>query len=218
MKYPQSKYTAYIRYYLAQALETYATDFAKDKQEITSYMERAITNYETVAESLEDLPLGTYARQIAGRCYAILGKFNIAEEKFAAAFCSLQSSTEDQLEILSWARDPYSFYKENKIASFDNVPYIKQMLSLKKYANALGYDLVIDDKTKDSSLVKGTYKWTIRFSDDPLPICGHLYTDMKVELVDSNFIVSPQVIAMLMAERYGKGMEKVLSFMLTPAK
>jgi len=219
--YPRGGYAVSIHHHLAQAYEFYAKNEKRDAKEVVALVEKAILNYRVVAETLAATPLGTQAYQLAGRSYASLNKVNSAEEMYRAAFCSPGVTSESQLDILSWIKllEMGTFYGESGLVKPGKDVTTKVMLPLLPYARALGYKMTKDEKTGESVLIKGDYQWIIKPGEDPLLVCGTLCKNMRVELdKDGGFRVSPSVIAMLMAERYGKDMARQLSFMLTRAK
>lgn len=220
-KYPKSKYIPYMIFYLADeqhylGIECNANNI---KKKIT-YYKKAIDNYDKAANMLKNSYLAVLSQQYAGRCYANLNQIENAEEKFRAAFCSPGASTELQMEIISWLvfLEEGKFYVWSKLAKPCEKVTNKVMLPLLPYANALGYQVMKDEKTGESFIIKGDYKCVIKKGEVSLLNCKDEthYEYIRIEQdKDGSFLVSTSVIAMLMAERYGRGMGKIMSYMMT---
>ena len=203
-QYPQSTYTVYIYYYLAQAYEFYGKVTMSGTTATIPLLQKAITNYQLVAELSKDTPLGIEARQLAGRCYATLGQTAEAEIAFRDVFCS-GATTEMQIKMLAWIEHLESgmFYEESGLAQPGEMMARNVMLPLLPYARALGYELRQDTGTGESVVTNGDYHWVIQPGDRHDTICGILYEDLRVEMdTAGDFRVSPAVIVMLMEERF----------------
>ncbi len=215
-KYPKSKYAGYISYNIAQIIGSYKMIKAayKKVEDTVSYIEKAAVKYDDVATLFGDTPLGINARRLSGRWYATLGKSIIAEEKFRSAFCSASATSEDQMRLLSWINNlyPNSFYSESDLAKQGyNIIDTRVMLPLLPYAHALGYELIKDRISNQLFVKKGDFKWLVKIGEERLPVCGILYEKMIVTVDnEGGYMVSPSVITMLMAERYGKDMAIIL--------
>jgi len=155
-KYQQSKYNVYIHYYLAQTYEFYGKHTAKGTTEAIPSIQKAIMHYQMAAELSKDTPLGIQARQLAGRCYATLGKTEEAEIALRDAFCS-EATTEEQIDILSWIKHLERGTFREDLAKPEDVITTRMMLPLRPYAAALGYALTTDKQSGKAMLVRNDY-------------------------------------------------------------
>ncbi|MHB1000141.1 MAG: stalk domain-containing protein [Armatimonadota bacterium] len=217
-KYPASKYAVHVKFYLAQCYESYEITKLRSKDISLPLMKKAIELYSQVSQESAGSPLSAYAARLAGRVSAKIGENDKAVKYLVESFTSKDATDEDRLESLSWMNhvDTGLFQSE---FSFDKViPGGDVLMPLKESASALGFITKWDPTKKVASVFSGKIRGVLDPGKGTVKINGDQVAQAKCSEKNGDVYVSPNVIARLMAEKYGERMKNSVNSMFDKSR
>jgi hypothetical protein len=197
-KFPDSRYALPTLYYLAQLYDFKGTQILRGTPEAVEYLEEAAALYLSVAAAAVGGPPGLRATRAAARCFAKLGDVAAAQALLEEAFLSPAATDDDRVKALSRLGylEEGGFERVSGIASATT----PLALPLRRLAEALGFSLDWASPTKTVTVSSSRLRSTIRPLEDSVMVNGLRRIGVRTSLKDGRTLVSPSVIATLMAE------------------
>lgn len=202
---PSSAYVAGAYYYLAQAVE-FSDDGKNDDFGLAArYFQSASKCWGQSASAVE-------AQMLAARAYARYGDRVSAFTMFEECLLNPGATSDNILRALQWisytATGEYDLNRSHGTSrQFVNA----KLMHLEPLADALGYAVTYQVETL--TLRRDQVEIVLHFQKNSVDYNGFHYTGLIVERhTDEKTAVSPAVIAMLFAERYGECMRGALSY------
>lgn len=203
-KYPDSKYTPYFKFYLAQTYEYVSYRNLVSAEVTRDYLYKASALYRAIAKSCYASP--PRAVTCAGRCYAAMGLRGEAIGCLDDGFFASDISVDERSSIIgcySLIEDGI-FFENNKDVDKDSYDYSEVMHPLLPFASALGYQVQWGKNTV--TLTSPSANFTLVDGEQALAVGGVSYPKMLVSLNRDTPTISNRVLAALLAARYGPGM------------
>ena len=129
-----------------------------------------------------------------------------AQDLLEQSFLSPAATDYDRLEALSWMDHVESGEFERSGGLFVESQGVKLSLPLRALAKALGFSVGWVAASNTATISSPRMKASLRPDEDDMMVNGVRRIGVRTSLKDGRTLVSPSVIATLMAEHYGKGM------------
>jgi tetratricopeptide (TPR) repeat protein len=215
--YPESAYALYARFSLGDILNFDGVHRMRGTPAGASSLERAAVLYRDAAEEDGDTPFGLYALRVAARCFAQLGDSTTAQDLLERSFLSPAATADDRVWALTFMDHVQTGVFRRGSGYGPATPTARLQVPLRRFADALGFRVDWDSSRRAVTASGARAKAVFRPDKGAIVINGAPRKGLWTSLAQGQTLVSPSVIATLMAEQYGTGMAKALAPLLAAA-
>lgn len=211
-----SQYAVYAKFHLAQVneVDAFPSKSPCTAEERRAYLSEAVALFTSVSDEAGDTPLGVYAKRLAARCWGKLGNVDEAQRLFEEALAMPSATDEDRLTVLCWMAHLDTGYFQQSCGLFSKSTPTDVELPLHRFAKTLGFSVEWDSASKEVRVAGSRVQSTFKPGTDVITVNGVERTGVRTLIRDGHTYVSLSVMAALMAEQYGEGLEAALGSLL----
>jgi hypothetical protein len=205
--YPESVYATYCRWSLGSIRGLDGMHFLRGTPEAPGLLEEAADLFLSVAREAGQTPFGLRATEAAAKDLAKLGRSAEAQALLEDAFVWPSTTDDDRARLLAWMKhiETGYFWRSGGLAGEE--PTAQLSVPLREFAEALRFSANWDARTSTVTVSSRRMKASLHPGESDIIVNGLRRVDVRTCLKDDRTLVSPSVIATLMAAHYGKGME-----------
>jgi len=205
--YPQSTYALYARWALGSIRGLAGSHYLRGKPEAPGLIEDSADLFLAVARDAGQAPFGLRATEAAAKGLAKLGRSAEAQALLEDAFIWPATTDSDRTRLLAWMDHiETGYFQRSAGLGADSAAATQLSLPLRQFAKALGFSVSWVAASNTATVSSPRMKASLRPDEDDMMVNGVRRIGVRTSLKDGRTLVSPSVIATLMAEHWGKGM------------
>jgi len=216
--YPQCAYAAYARWSLGSIRGLAGSHFLRGKPEAVGALESAADLFLSVARDAGRTPFGLRATEAAAKSLAKLGRSAEAQALLEDAFVWPTTTDSDRARLVAWMDHiETGYFQRSAGLGAHSAAGTQLSLPLRQFAQALGFSVDWAGVGNSVTVSSPRVKAILRPGQEYMMVNGLRRIGVRTSLNDGHTLVSPSVIATLMAEHYGKGMASAFPQLIAKA-
>jgi hypothetical protein len=205
--YPTSVYATYARWSLGSIFGLAGSHYLRGKPEAPGLIEDSADLFLAVARDAGQGPFGLRATEAAAKGLAKLGRSAQAQALLEDAFTWPTTTDSDRTRLLAWMDQiETGYFQRSAGLGADSAAATQLSLPLRQFAKALSFSVGWVAASNTATVSSPRMKASLRPDEDGMMVNGIRRIGVRTSLKDGRTLVSPSVIATLMAEHWGKGM------------
>jgi hypothetical protein len=205
--YPTSIYARYACWSLGSIRGLAGSHYLRGTPEASGLIEDSVDLFLSVARDTGQEPFGLRATEAAAKALAAIGCNTEAQALLGDAFVWPTTTDSDRTRLLASMDHIETGYFRRSWGTASGSAGTQPLLPLRAFATALGYSVDWAATSNTATVSSRRVKAGIRPGRNDMTVNGVRLVGIRASLQDGRILVSPSVIATLMAAHYGKGME-----------